>query len=161
MISGPAETPSDWMTTSTPVSARFTVAISSASPAILSSLGWSTGILRADRARARTECPASSAALTVSRPIPLLAPMIRTVATPVNALIGPVTHRHVRSRQPHRKMYALPEQAPAHCRLPRPQKYGTVANTFQRLLESLGQQDRKVSRSMSAFGGKADMTRTC
>src|SRR5262245_41261514 len=67
--------------TPTPVSARFTVAISSASPAILSSLGWSTGILRADRASARTECPASSAALTVSRPIPLLAPMIRTVAT--------------------------------------------------------------------------------
>src|SRR5206468_3733016 len=32
-------------------------------------------------ARARTECPASRAALTVSRPIPLLAPMIRTVAT--------------------------------------------------------------------------------
>ena len=29
----PAETPSDWVTTSTPVSARFTVAISSASPA--------------------------------------------------------------------------------------------------------------------------------
>jgi hypothetical protein len=36
---------------------------------------------RADRASARTECPASSAAFTVSRPIPLLAPMIRTVAT--------------------------------------------------------------------------------
>ena len=53
----PAETPSDWVTTSTPVSARFTVAISSASPAIFSSFGWSTGILRADRASARTECP--------------------------------------------------------------------------------------------------------
>ena len=77
----PAETPSDWVTTSTPVSARFTVAISSASPAIFSSLGWSTGILRADRASARTECPPSTAALTVSRPIPLLAPMIRTIAT--------------------------------------------------------------------------------
>src|SRR5438034_6140628 len=57
MISGPAETPSDWVTTSTPVSARFTVAISSASPAIFSSLGWATGILRADRARACTESP--------------------------------------------------------------------------------------------------------
>jgi hypothetical protein len=56
-------------------------AISSASPAIFSSLGWSTRILRADRASARTECPALRAALTVSRPIPLLAPMIRTVAT--------------------------------------------------------------------------------
>jgi hypothetical protein len=44
------------------------VAISSASPAIFSSLGWSTGILRADRASARTECPASRAAFAVSRP---------------------------------------------------------------------------------------------
>jgi hypothetical protein len=35
------------VTTSIPVSARFTVAISSASPAIFSSFGWSTGILRA------------------------------------------------------------------------------------------------------------------
>jgi hypothetical protein len=33
MISGPAAMPSDWVTTSIPVSARFTVAISSASPA--------------------------------------------------------------------------------------------------------------------------------
>src|SRR5262249_52279296 len=49
--------------------------------AIFSSLGWSTAILRAERASARTECPASRAAFTVSRPIPLLAPMIRTVAT--------------------------------------------------------------------------------
>src|SRR5215813_8455627 len=61
--------------------ARFTVAISRASPAIFSSLGWSTGILRADCASARTECPASRAAFTASRPIPLLAPMIRTVVT--------------------------------------------------------------------------------
>ena len=30
--------------------------------------------------------------------------MIRTLATPVNALVGPATHRHVRSGQPHRKM---------------------------------------------------------
>jgi hypothetical protein len=42
--SGPAETPSDWMTTPTSLSARFTVAVSSASPAIFSNLGWSTGI---------------------------------------------------------------------------------------------------------------------
>src|SRR5262249_9707818 len=87
-----AETPSDCVTTSTPVTARFTVAISSASPAIFSSLGWSTGILRADRANARTECPASRAAFTVSRPIPLLAPTISTLATvsmlPVIALGG-------------------------------------------------------------------------
>src|SRR6516165_60525 len=69
------------MATSTPVSARFTVAIWSASPGIFSSFGWSTGILRADRANARTECPARRAAFTVSRPIPLLAPMIRTIAT--------------------------------------------------------------------------------
>src|SRR6516162_8079288 len=68
------------MTTSAPVSARFTVAISSASPAIFSSLGWSRRILRADRASARTECPAARAAFTPSSPIPLLAPMIRTVA---------------------------------------------------------------------------------
>src|SRR5207247_7102413 len=46
-----------------------------------SNLGWSTGILRAGRTNARTECPALRAALTVSRPTPLLAPMIRTVAT--------------------------------------------------------------------------------
>src|SRR5262245_40518961 len=81
MISGPTETPSDWMIASTPVSARFTVTISRASPAIFSSWGWSTRILRADRASARTECPALRAAFTVSRPNPLLAPIIRTVAT--------------------------------------------------------------------------------
>ena len=39
MISGPAETPSDSMTASMPVSARFTVVISSALPAIFSSVG--------------------------------------------------------------------------------------------------------------------------
>ena len=39
MISGPGETPSDWVTTSTQLSARFTVAISSASPDIFSTLG--------------------------------------------------------------------------------------------------------------------------
>src|SRR5262249_57037053 len=39
MISSPAETPNDWATASMPVSARFTVATSSASPAIFSSLG--------------------------------------------------------------------------------------------------------------------------
>jgi hypothetical protein len=51
------------------------------SPATFLSLGWATATLRAERASARTECPASRAAFTVSRPIPLLAPMIRTVAT--------------------------------------------------------------------------------
>src|SRR5262249_31395697 len=55
--SGRAETPSDWMTTPTPLSAPFTVAVASGSPAVFSNLGWSTGILRADRASARTECP--------------------------------------------------------------------------------------------------------
>jgi hypothetical protein len=64
-----------------------------------------TLLIRADELR--TECPVSRAALRVSKPIPLLAPMIRTVATPVNALIGLATHRHVRSRQPHRKMDTL------------------------------------------------------
>jgi Aldo/keto reductase family len=44
---------------------------------------------RADRASARTERPASSAAFTVSRPIPLLAPMIRTVATASCSLSDP------------------------------------------------------------------------
>jgi hypothetical protein len=63
------------------------VAISRASPVIFSSLGWSTGILRADRASARTGCPARSAAFTVSRPVPLLAPMIKTVAA-VMLLVG-------------------------------------------------------------------------
>src|SRR5258708_6540639 len=38
MASSPAATPSDWMTTSAPVSARFTVASPSASPAIFFSL---------------------------------------------------------------------------------------------------------------------------
>src|SRR6266403_4388272 len=104
MISGPAETPSDWMTTSAPLSARFTVAISSASPAIFLSLGWSIGILRAERASARTECPASRAAFTVSRPIPLLAPMMRTVATASCSRSARLAHHHVRCRQPHRKM---------------------------------------------------------
>jgi 2-keto-4-pentenoate hydratase/2-oxohepta-3-ene-1,7-dioic acid hydratase in catechol pathway len=43
----------------------------------------------ADRASARTECPASRAAFTVSSPIPLLAPMIRTVAT-ASVLLDPL-----------------------------------------------------------------------
>src|SRR5262245_37218482 len=75
MTSGPGETPSDCIMTSTPLRERFTAVISSASAAIFSSFAWSIGILRADRARARTECPASKAAFTASRPIPLLAPM--------------------------------------------------------------------------------------
>src|SRR5437660_691352 len=104
MISGPTETPSDWTIESTPVNARFTVAISRASPAIFSSLGWSTRILRADRASARTECPALRAAFTVSRPIPLLAPMIRTVATALYSRSTHPAHRYVRCRQPYCKM---------------------------------------------------------
>jgi hypothetical protein len=54
MISSPAET-AERLGDDLPVSARFTVAISSASSAIFSSSGWSTGILRADRASARAE----------------------------------------------------------------------------------------------------------
>src|SRR6266404_3637021 len=73
-------------------------------PAIFSSLGWSTGILRADRASARTECPASRAALTVSRPIPLLAPKIRTIATRHAPGRTRLAHLHVRCRQLRRKM---------------------------------------------------------
>jgi hypothetical protein len=56
------------------------------------------------RSKLDWECPASRAAFTVSRPIPLLAPMISTVATPVNTLVGPATPRHVRSRKLHCKM---------------------------------------------------------
>src|SRR2546429_9149068 len=58
-------------------------------PERLSSLGCSRRILRADRASARTECPASRPAFTVSRPIPLLAPMIRTFATASCSQFGP------------------------------------------------------------------------
>src|SRR5262245_38634071 len=60
MISGPTETPSDWMTTSIPVSARFTVAISRASPVNFSSWGWSTRILRADRGRPSSAGPGNN-----------------------------------------------------------------------------------------------------
>ena len=59
--------------------------------------------LRFHRASARMECPASSAAFTVSRPIPLLAPMIRTVATSSCSRVR-LAHRHVRCMQPHRKV---------------------------------------------------------
>src|SRR5207247_741916 len=105
MTSGQAETPSDWMTAPTPLSARFTVASPSASPAIFSSLGRSIGILRADRASARTESSASRAAFTVSRPIPLLAPMRRTVATAsCSTARTRLAHHHVRYRQQHRKI---------------------------------------------------------
>src|SRR5262249_19591970 len=54
--------------------------------------------------RTRTECPALRAAFTVSSPIPLLAPMIRTVATTIMLLVGPPSSRHVRHSQPHRKI---------------------------------------------------------
>src|SRR5262245_46840748 len=123
MISGPTETPSDWMIASTPVSARFTVAISSASPAIFSSLGWSTRILRADRASARTECPALRAAFTVSSPIPLLAPMIRTFATTSCSRSARLAHRHVRCRQLYckdgRAASELVREPPSDIRSPR------------------------------------------
>ena len=52
-------------------------------------------------------CPAklpSRAAFTVSRPIPLLAPMTKSVATASMFLVGPARSRHVRCRQPHRKI---------------------------------------------------------
>jgi hypothetical protein len=59
-------------------------------PSAKTATAWGTiGILRADRASARTECPASRVAFTVSRPIPLLAPMIRTVATGLMLPVGP------------------------------------------------------------------------
>lgn len=56
-----------------------TVPRSSASLSSFSSRGSCKCIEVAERANARTECPALSASLTVSRPIPLLAPTIRTV----------------------------------------------------------------------------------
>src|SRR5262249_7785988 len=43
-------------------------------------------------------------AFTVSRPIPLLAPMIRTVATASYSRSASLANRHVRCKQPHRKM---------------------------------------------------------
>src|SRR6516165_3993486 len=67
------------MTASTPTSARSIMSRSSASPSSFSSLGSSKRIVVADRDSARTEWPALSASLAVSRPMPLLAPMIRTV----------------------------------------------------------------------------------
>src|SRR5262249_60081454 len=138
MTSGPAETPRDWMTTSAPLSARFTGAVSSASPAIFSNLGRSIGILRADRASARTEWPASRAAFTVSRPIPLLAPMMRTVATAsCSTARTRLAHHHVRYRQQHRKIgerladkaaHALPAPGAAGAPAPPPTPAATGSN---------------------------------
>ena len=72
--------PSDWMTASTPVTAFNTAVASSASPAILLSLLSSTAIWDALRAKARTVCPSDRARLTVSRPMPWLAPITSRVA---------------------------------------------------------------------------------
>src|SRR5262245_65485882 len=55
--SGPAETPSDWMTTPTPLSARSPVAASSGPPAVFSNWGWQTGFLGLNGASARTDGP--------------------------------------------------------------------------------------------------------
>jgi hypothetical protein len=56
----------------------------------------------------RAQPSPSRAAFTVSRPIPLLAPTISTLAT-VSMLPVPSAHRHVRCRQPYRKIAnALP-----------------------------------------------------
>src|SRR5262249_623269 len=121
MTSGPAETPSDWMTTPTPLSARFTVAVARASPAIFSNFGWSMGIFRADRASPLPECPPPHAAFTVPTPIPLRPPLWRALHSHQAApsartddqdgrygvmLHGRtrLAHRHVRCSQPHRKM---------------------------------------------------------
>src|SRR6516164_6646503 len=46
--------------------------------------------------------------------------MIRTLATPVNARVGPVTHRHVRSKQLHRKTHeGVITERPGLLRAPR------------------------------------------
>jgi uncharacterized protein YjlB len=72
---------------------------------VFSSLGSRKRIALADRAIARTEWPALSASFTVSRPIPLLAPMIRTV---VRKIAGVSRMRHVRESD------ARPFSASAH-----------------------------------------------
>src|SRR6185436_13544534 len=77
---GPLAAPSDWITASVPVTAAATRVLSSASPANFSSAGASSGMEAAPRAKARTRWPASRARFTVSRPMPWLAPMTRTVA---------------------------------------------------------------------------------
>src|SRR5262245_60459177 len=61
-------------------------------------------LVRLARASGCTECPASRAAFTVSRPIPLLAPMIRTVATASCSWSARLARRDVRCRQLCRKM---------------------------------------------------------
>ena len=57
----------------------YTASGAKAVAAHIAEVGSCKRIAVADRDRARTEWPALSASFTVSRPIPLLAPMIRTV----------------------------------------------------------------------------------
>src|SRR4026209_658852 len=80
MACGPLAAPSDWITASVPATAAATRVLSSASPPIFSSAGAESGMEAALRAKARTRWPASRARFTVSRPMPWLAPMTRTVA---------------------------------------------------------------------------------
>jgi hypothetical protein len=84
---GEKSTPSVWMTTSTFCSAFRIVSGSSASPDILSRAAFWIGMFAAERARARTLWPDRSAVLTVSRPIPRLAPMTRTFGIGLYPLI--------------------------------------------------------------------------
>jgi len=77
---GEKSTPRVWITTPMSWSALLIVSGSSALPATLSRFASSIGMPAAERAKARTLWPARSAALTVSSPIPRLAPMMRTLA---------------------------------------------------------------------------------
>jgi hypothetical protein len=69
------------------------------SPGIFSRWLPSTEIFRADRANARTACPALRAAFMVSSPIPLLSPTIRTVAMASILSNGPPAHHYIVSAE--------------------------------------------------------------
>ena len=77
---GEKSTPRVWITTSISRSTFRIVSGSSALPDTLSRFASWIGMVAAERAKARTLWPARSAALTVSSPMPWLAPMMRTLA---------------------------------------------------------------------------------
>ena len=79
----PRPTPNAWITAFVPLTAAATSLLLSASPRTFSSLGSEMLMSAADRAKARTVCPASSAWRVVSSPMPFLAPMITTRAMPM------------------------------------------------------------------------------
>jgi hypothetical protein len=84
---GEKSTPSVWITTSMSLTALRIVSRSRASPDAFSRSASLIGMFAAERDNARTLWPVRSAALTVSSPMPRLAPMMRIAA--ITADIGP------------------------------------------------------------------------